>query len=162
MISPEHCRLMAEYNRWMNEKVYSTSLKLSDSQRKEDRGAFFKSIHSTLNHILWVDMSWMARFQGGDLPKGSANSDSYSDFEDLTRVRKEYDSKIIDWSTGIRPDWLEAPFRFFSVVYQRELEKPTWVLVDHIFNHQTHHRGQITTLLSQFGLDVGVTDLAWM
>ncbi|AOP32618.1 damage-inducible protein DinB [Leptospira tipperaryensis] len=153
---------MAEYNRWMNEKVYSTCLKLTDSQRKEDRGAYFKSIHSTLNHILWVDMSWMARFGGKDLPKGSASLDLYSDFDELTLARRDYDAKIIDWAAGIEPGWLEASFRFFSVLYQKELEKPTWVLVDHIFNHQTHHRGQITTLLSQLGLDVGITDLAWM
>ncbi|RHX91959.1 DinB family protein [Leptospira stimsonii] len=162
MISPEHCRLLAEYNRWMNEKVYSTSSKLSDLQRKEDRGAYFKSIHSTLNHILWVDLSWLARFQGKELPKGTAGSDLYSDFGELFRKRKECDEKIIEWASGIESTWLETPFRFFSIVYQRELEKPTWVLVDHIFNHQTHHRGQITTLLSQMGLDVGITDLAWM
>jgi uncharacterized damage-inducible protein DinB len=162
MISLEHCKLMAQYNRWMNEKVFSTCFKLTDSQRKENRGAFFKSIHSTLNHILWVDLSWMARFEGKDLPGGSASSDLYSDFDELFIARKECDSKIVDWSLGIDSSWLESNFRFFSVVYQKELEKPIWVLVDHIFNHQTHHRGQITTLISQFGFDVGVTDLAWM
>lgn len=162
MLTPEYCGLMAEYNRWMNEKVYNVCLKLSDAQRKENRGAFFKSIHSTLNHILWVDSSWMSRFHNEPLPQGSAGTDLYSGFEDLTKARYGCDERILEWTKGIRSDWLNSPYRFFSVVYQKELEKPTWLLVAHLFNHQTHHRGQITTLLTQMGYDVGVTDLAWI
>ncbi|MBW0433367.1 damage-inducible protein DinB [Leptospira yasudae] len=162
MLTPEYCGLMAEYNRWMNEKVYNVCLNLSDAQRKEDRHAFFKSIHSTLNHILWVDMSWMARFHNEPLPKSPAGSDLFTSFEELTRTRKDYDTRIIEWTKTIQSDRLNSPYKFFSIIYQKELEKPIWVLVAHLFNHQTHHRGQITTLLTQMGVDVGVTDLAWM
>jgi uncharacterized damage-inducible protein DinB len=65
MISPEYAQLLVRYNRWMNEKVYAASEQLSDAERKADCGAFFKSIHSTLNHLVWGDAMWLGRFTKG-------------------------------------------------------------------------------------------------
>ncbi len=64
MISTDHVRAMARYNKWMNDKIYGCAAQLSDEERKRDRGAFFKSIHATLNHILWGDQIWMHRLAG--------------------------------------------------------------------------------------------------
>ena len=62
MIAPAYCQLMARYNRWMNERLYALCAGLDDDERKRDRGAFFGSIHGTLNHLLWGDRMWLGRF----------------------------------------------------------------------------------------------------
>ena len=62
MITPAHAHMMARYNRWQNRSLYAAVVTLSDAQRREDKGAFFGSLHKTLAHILWADRVWMSRF----------------------------------------------------------------------------------------------------
>ena len=165
MISPDHVRTMARYNKWMNDKIYTCAAQLSDEERKRDRGAFFKSIHATLNHILWGDQIWMHRLAG--MPKPSARSigDSvaqFGDFADMTRQRQAFDQLILDWAAALEPAWLERNLSYFSGAANRQITKPNWLFVTHMFNHQTHHRGQVHCLLTQCGLTPGDTDLAFM
>ena len=156
---------MARYNRWMNAKVYAAAAELQDDERKRDAGAFFKSIHGTFNHLLLADRVWLARFQGVSVPNDfigpggihSLDQELYVDFEDLRRERALADNELMAWVSGLTHERLAAP-----LVYMRRgqhHESPLWWAVAHLFNHQTHHRGQITTLLSQQGCDPGVTDL---
>jgi uncharacterized damage-inducible protein DinB len=92
-MTPEHARVMARYNRWMNEKLYGVAEKLSDEERKKDRGAFFGSIHRTFNHLLLADRVWLGRFAGVVLPEGdfgpggirSLDQELYADFDELRR-----------------------------------------------------------------------------
>jgi uncharacterized damage-inducible protein DinB len=164
MITTEHAQLMARYNRWMNEKIYAASERLSDEERKADRGAFFKSIHSTLNHLLWADYTWLGRFAEGaafvrDYPKVASGIDIYQDWEQLKAARISMDADICAWSATLENEWLARDFSWYSGSSKSTRTKPAWVLVAHLFNHQTHHRAQVTTLLSQRGIDPGVTDL---
>ena len=157
----------ARYNRWMNEKLYDAGASLSDEARKRDLGAFFKSIHGTFNHLLLADRVWLSRFQGVTAPEGfmapgirSLDQELYPDFEELRRERALTDSALEAWFAELTEERLAAPF-----VYLRRGEKqesPLWWTVAHLFNHQTHHRGQITTLFMQHGVDPGVTDLVAM
>ena len=165
MMSPEWLGASARYNRWMNDKLFGLAATLSDEARKRDVGAFFKSIHGTFNHLLLADRVWLARFKGVTVPNGfmgpegirSLDQELYADFKDLRRERALTDDELSAWVSELTPERLAAP-----LVYMRrgqKLESPLWWAVAHLFNHQTHHRGQITALLTQQGCDPGVTDL---
>lgn len=167
MISPQHVALMARYNRWMNGKLYAACGQLSDAQRKEDRGAFFKSIHATLDHLLWGDYTWVGRFAKGtalekNYPKAALGAGLYADWQALKAARLAMDEDILAWANAVDAAWLAQDFSWYSGLTQSTRSKPAWLLATHFFNHQTHHRGQVTTLLSQCGLDVGDTDLMLM
>lgn len=158
----QHYQLMAEYNQWMNRSLYAACAGISDDERKQDLGAFFRSIHGTLNHILWGDRIWLGRFTGtpGDLP--GIGQDIYETFEELVAERDRTDAYIVKWVEGLDESWLEAPFSFTSTTDKKTRRGPAWVMVSHMFNHQTHHRGQVTTLVKQLGHEPPVTDIPWM
>ncbi len=158
----EHLRVLARYNRWMNDRLYALCAEVSDAERREDRGAFFRSIHGTLNHLLLADRIWLARFRGEVFRVRSLADELCADFATLRREREKTDDDIDAWVTGLSEAKLDAPLVFTSVVGTRERSFPLWVTAAHFFNHQTHHRGQLTTLLAQIGRDPGVTDLMWL
>lgn len=153
---------MASYNQWMNQKLYALCATLSDEERKRDMGAFFHSIHGTLNHLLLGDRIWLNRFLGEAVYPVTWGEDLYSDFEELWHERKLTDEFLLKWATLISDQWLAQPFEYTSQIDQMTRVLPAWLLVTHLFNHQTHHRGQLTTLLHQMGHDPGVTDLPWL
>jgi len=152
---------MAEYNQWMNEKLYAICAEIPEEKRKENLGAFFKSIHGTLEHILHGDRAWMGRFTGQSFAV-KLGQELYANFDELRKERELMDRQIIEWSKTLSPKWLAQPFEYTSNVDGKTRVLPTWVLVTHMFNHQIHHRGQLTTLLSQLGYDPGITDLPWL
>lgn len=161
MISREYCRTMAAYNQWMNQRLYQACETLPASELTRDRGAFFGSIQATLNHLLWGDSVWLARFTGQPSP-GPMGTVMAEDFRDLRRLRVAKDRDILAWADSVSEAWLRGEFRWISGLDGLERARPGWVLATHVFNHQTHHRGQVTTLLKQAGIDPGVTDLPWM
>ena len=165
MMSLQWLGALARYNRWMNDKLYRVAATLSDEERKRDAGAFFESIHGTFNHLLLADRVWLARFAGVTVSDGfmgpggirSLDQELFADFEELRREQARTDDELSAWVSGLTEERLAGP-----LVYMRRGQKqevPLWWAVAHLFNHQTHHRGQITTLLSQQGCDPGVTDL---
>lgn len=163
-------RLLAEYNRWMNDKVYEAADRLDTTSLTADRGAFFGSILGTLNHLVAADLIWLGRFR--EHPALPALLDAldtwptpasldhllYADFAELREQRRRLDALIADWAAALREPDLDIPLEYRNtkgVLARRDLGS----LAVHLFNHQTHHRGQTTTLLTQAGEDVGVTDL---
>lgn len=155
----EQTKAMASYNGWMNQRIYTECAKLSDSERKKDCGAFFKSIHGTLNHILLGDKVWLGRFLGEPFQVSGLDAELHSDFERLRADRLATDGAIIDWAQSLTDADLAGTLEYISIAHPTPRKCQMWLAVAHFFNHQTHHRGQITTLLSQCGLDCGVTDL---
>ena len=160
MIDSIYCTTMASYNQWMNHNLYQLCAEIPDPVRREDRGAFFKSIHGTLNHLLVGDQIWLGRFTQQPFIAG-LDQELYSDFTELWQARQQTDHAILDWAASLSSDWLSQDFTYTSVSGNKTATRPAWLLVTHMFNHQTHHRGQLTTLLSQLGYDPGVTDLPW-
>jgi len=158
----DYARTMARYNRWMNRKIYEAASSLSDEQRKADRGAFFRSIHGTLNHLLLADRTWMERLHGEPVRMTAPDQELHSDWEALRAAREAMDERLIAWAAGIDAAPASQGYSFLSVTYKKEISLPYVVVVMQVFNHQTHHRGQVTTLLSQLGVDVGATDLPVM
>lgn len=162
MISRDHVCAMAQYNQWMNRKLYDASVQLTDEQRRADRGAFFKSVHATLSHLVWGDSLWMSRFAENALLAAKLEDIVALSFDEMRELRENLDNEILQWAQSVDTGWLAADKTWTSAMYQKTFIRPTWLLVTHMFNHQTHHRGQVTTLLSQHGIDVGVTDLPMM
>lgn len=162
MSTPEIFQTLARYNQWMNNKIYDACEQLSDEERKADRGAFFKSLHGTLNHILWADYAWLNRLADGGFDVPPIGQFIHEDFEELRAAREDTDRFIIGWTDGITEDWLQEEFVWKAAIDGKERRQSHWLVVSHLFNHQTHHRGQATTLISQAGLDVGITDLPRM
>ncbi|MEJ2479079.1 MAG: DinB family protein [Acidihalobacter sp.] len=166
----EQFKLFAVYNRLMNERLYAASGELSDDELRRDRGAFFKSVLGTLNHIMVGDIVWLQRFAGHP---ASAQALAYVSgqprpaalttilFDDLARLSEErarLDRLIIDWIDALSATDLGDEITYSNMsgtVYTQRYAG----LISHLFLHQVHHRGQATTLLSQSGIDFGDTDL---
>ena len=158
----DYVRLLARYNTWINDKLYAACATLSDEERKRDRGAFFRSIHATLNHLLLADSVWIGRFEGKPFAIRSLDQELYASFDELRAARRELDERIERWVGGLGEAALDSKLEFTSAITKRTHAPTLWKVVAHFFNHQTHHRGQITALLSQAGVDYGVTDLFLM
>jgi uncharacterized damage-inducible protein DinB len=162
MIDAAYCQLLARYNRWMNERLYAAAAQMPDAERKRDRGAFFGSIHRTLNHLVWADRVWLSRFLQQPYAAPGYGTDLYEDFRELAREREITDTEILSWAGQVTSDWLAGTLEYTRKADGRTVRVAAWVLATHLFNHSTHHRGQVTTLLKQAGVDPGVTDLPWM
>ena len=130
MISARYCQMMAAYNAWMNTRTYDCCGQLDDAERKRDRGAFFGSIHRTLNHLLWGDRVWLPRFGGPKLPVGKAGEDLYADFAELRAARAQMDAHISDWAARVDDAALAGDLTWYSGVAQRELTRPMALCVD--------------------------------
>ena len=151
--------LMAEYNHWMNRRMYAACATLKDEERRRNHGLYFKSIHSTLNHLLWGDRAWMRRFTSKAHVLNAPGQDLFSDFEELTQAREEMDGEILDFARSDTAEWLEEPLTWTSQLYGFTQTAPRFALVTQLFNHQTHHRGQVHGILTRLGVDMGPTDI---
>lgn len=162
--------LMAEYNRLMNQRMVKASENLSNDSLGENKGAFFKSIIGTMNHILIGDNLWLKRFSAHPSAYVSLVSISgfkvpevlgeilFSDLASFKEERSILDDVILDWCHELKEVDLDKPFQYTN--FNGEVHNKRFGdLILHIFLHQIHHRGQITTLLSQESIDFGETDL---
>jgi len=163
-------RLFCDYNKLMNQRIFEAASNLSISELNEDKKAFFKSVLGTLNHILVGDIIWLKRFSSS-LPNNqvlayiaslsspkSLDSFMFSDFSILKSEREKIDSIICSWIYELSEDDLNKIITYKNMA-GKEFKKPYFSLINHLFFHQVHHRGQASVLLSQFGLDFGDTDL---
>lgn len=166
----QHARLMAQYNTWMNNKLYASAAVLSPQALSAPRGAFFGSILGTLNHLAVGDTLWLQRFathpaQHAALdpvrrlaPPAALNAQLFDQLDALRAYRLLLDGVIEAWAAELTPRDLAQSLHYRNTKGVPQ-HKPFFSLLMHFFNHQTHHRGQITTLLFQAGQDPGVTDL---
>ena len=163
MITPAYARTLADYNAEMNRRVYAAAGRLPDERRRADEGAFWGSIHGTLCHLLWADRMWMSRLSDWPRPDGPLKDSAglVDAFDDLAAARAAADEKLSAWAASVDEDWLGRDQEWFSGAAQRNVRAPRAALVMHLFNHQTHHRGQVHALLTRAGEDTGDTDL-WL
>ena len=165
MISPTYFRQMAAYNAWQNDNQYAAASGLSETERRHNRGAFFDSIQATLNHLIGAGMMWMSRIAGTAMPVQVGVPESVALFEDWPTLATEqlwFDKVIVYWAAGVSDSDLAGDLTLFSSAVGRELKKPRWTCINHMFNHQTHHRGQVHAMLTAAGAKPGDTDLALM
>jgi uncharacterized damage-inducible protein DinB len=166
----DHFKLLATYNQWMNTKLYEAAAQLSPQELAADRGAFFGSILGTLNHILVADIIWFKRFT--EQPAGQASLQAvvglpdpisldqifHDNLPELSRQRSWLDAQIIHWIGEISEEDLSRTLSYCNTKGASFNRRLSYLLL-HFFNHQTHHRGQVSTLLAQADVAVGVTDL---
>ena len=165
----DQVRGFAKYNFEFNLRLFDQLSGLSDDERKKDMGAFFGSIQSTLNHILLADRIWLGRFAAAFPALSSLNGaavvrefsslrqELFPGFDELYAERRATDQVITNWA-GELPDDLLAEMMSYRNSQGHLCEYLVWIVVAHMFNHQTHHRGQVTALMHQLGHDPGVTD----
>ena len=165
MISTDYIRLMAAYTGWQNHSIYRAGETLSDPERRRERGAFFGSIHATLNHLLWADQLWLHRLAGTpepgppDIP-GSVHL--HDDWASLRAAREATDGTLLDWSRRVVAADLGGELSWYSGAIQAEVRRPRWVLAIQLFNHGTHHRGQVHAMLTAAGAKPDDTDVPFL
>jgi uncharacterized damage-inducible protein DinB len=156
-----HFRMFAAYNAWANGVIYSAAARLADEDYRLDRGAAFKSVHGTLNHILVADRIWMKRFTGdGDAP-AKLDTILYDDRALLRIAREAEDARIMKWIDDLLPEAFTGRFTYTTVTDLRTVSQRLAPALAHFFNHQTHHRGQASTILTGFGEEAPVMDLIY-
>jgi uncharacterized damage-inducible protein DinB len=169
-MTPQTAILMSQYSCWMNQRIFEAAAKLDADTLLADQGAFFGSILGTLNHLAVGDTLWLHRFAQhphrfealAALSKferpTSLRQTIASDLASLADYRRRLDELMGQWVAEIAPEHLRVAVSYTSMA-GAPFSKNFGLLLQHFFNHQTHHRGQVTTLLYQAGVDVGVTDL---
>lgn len=164
MIDIGYVRTMARYNAWQNAQVHAACARLAPAALTVERGAFFGTILGTLNHVLWGDRFWMSRLGGWQRPPGSiAESVALTPtLEAWWADRARADAKIRHWADRLRHIDLHGDLSWYSGSLGCEVTKSRAACIAHMFNHQTHHRGQVHAMLTAAGADPGVTDLVFM
>lgn len=137
----------AAYNRWANARLYQVAFALGDADYRRDVGAFFKSLHGTLNHLLVTDRIWMKRLTGeGDHPN-RLNAVIHDNLRDLAHARADEDDRIVHFIASLDPAQIDASLAY-ATTSGRPYTQSRRDILAHLFNHQTHHRGQAHTILS--------------
>lgn len=162
MITPDYVRRMARYNRWQNEQLQERLAEVPAPLLKQDQGAFFGSILGTLNHILWGDQMWMSRFDTR-LPKPDAGIPEspalHPTLAAWGAARVSMDGQIAQWARTLRAVDLAGELRWYSGALNRDVRKPFALCIVHLFNHQTHHRGQVHAMMTRAHISAPVSDL---
>ena len=146
-----HFVMMASYNAWANARLFRMAGALADELYRKEVGAFFKSLNGTLNHILVADRIWMRRLTGsGDHPD-KLNAIVFDDLSSLHAARVELDNRIVGFVQGLAEPAFEEvlEYRMLNGAPQRQRRRE---ILAHLFNHQTHHRGQAHAILTVLGV----------
>src|SRR5690606_6538163 len=143
-----HFQMLADYNRWANGRVYDACGELSDEEYRADKGAFFGSAHRTLNHLLVADRIWMKRITGSSKAPHTLDTVLFEDFEALRQARIAEDRRLIDFAEQLDDEQLARSFTYRPISNPVPITQPLAPILTHVFNHQTHHRGQVHTILT--------------
>lgn len=164
MIKPAYLQRMARYNRWQNENLFGAADTLSDAARRLDRGSYFGSIHATLSHILWADKIWMSRLSDWDAPDiGISNSKNmFEIWDELKAQRTKADRQFITWADGLQQSDIDGDLQWYSGAMGQDMIRPKAICMMQVFNHQTHHRGQVHAMLTATGAKPDDTDIPFM
>ncbi len=165
MITPALVRTLSDYNQWQNASLYAAADTLSAEERAKERGAFWGSIEATLNHILGGDRLWLSRLGGGAGPNAKSMPETAregGDWESLKRARQEQDLAIAAWAASVEQSQLDRSLTYVSAAIGKEFTQNIGLLTIHMFNHQTHHRGQVHAMLTAAGAKPEDTDLPFM
>ena len=150
---------LAAYNAWANARLYDAAAALSEPEYRADRGAFFRSVHGTLNHLLVADRIWMRRFTGEGEAPGQLDAILHDDLASLRAARAAEDGRIAAFVAALTDADLARGLRYRPITNPTEVERPLAPLLLHLFNHQTHHRGQAHAILTGLERDTPSLDL---
>lgn len=169
MISPEYCLMMARYNAWQNRLLRGALERMTEAALRQERGAFFGSILGTINHVLWADALWLARLEGRAIETVSIveSPELYETLSGWSTERFRTDGHLLRWAErlgegALGEDVLDGDLHWYSAAAEKEMTRSRAQCVVHMFNHQTHHRGQVHAMLTQAGENTADTDLPLM
>lgn len=146
-----HFRLMARNNLWSNHRLHNACAQLSDAEYFQDRRAFFRSIHGTLNHILLIDGHYLARLAGDRVERAHLDHELFSDLRSLSHAQARSDWQLIRFCDGVTPERLDAVARWTDTDGSNYSD-PVHIVLTHVFMHQIHHRGQVHHMISTAGV----------
>ena len=144
----QHFKMFAHYNAWANRRLFEAAAVLPAADYRADRGAFFGSVHGTLNHILVADRIWMKRFTGEGETYRRLDLILFDDLGELRSARDAEDRRIIAYLDSLDDAALGGTLSYRTIVNPTEIVQPLAPTLAHFFNHQTHHRGQVHALLT--------------
>ncbi len=147
----DYFSMFALYNRWANERLYEAAAGVSDDDYRRERGAFFGSLHGTLNHLVVADRIWMRRFTHEGPVHKKLNETAYDDLVSLSAARRDEDERIIFYIETLADSDIAGTFAYTPTTHPVEVTQPLASALGHFFNHQTHHRGQTHGLLTAIG-----------
>lgn len=157
----QHFQMFADYNRWANSRLYDACAQISEEEFRADKGAFFGSAQRTLNHLLVADRIWLKRFTGtGEVPT-SLDAVLYESLGELRTARETEDQRIIEWVGGLSEADLSSIISYTPVSMPEKMEQRLSPILGHVFNHQTHHRGQVHTILTSLGQPSVALDISY-
>ena len=157
----QHFTMFAAYNQWANRRIYDAAAQLTEDEFERNVGAFFGSAMGTLNHLLVADRIWMKRFtNGGEAPK-TLDAILHRDFQPLRKAREAEDLRIIAWIGGLTEKAMAGRFTYMTVSDMRTVSQRLAPALAHVFNHQTHHRGQAHAILTMLGKPSITLDLVY-
>jgi len=154
---------LADFNQWVNVHIYDSVAELSGADYRADKGAFFGSVHATLNHLLLVDRLWCGRIRGTPLKGAKLTDILYDDFAALRAAREAEDVALIELIAGLSDEAMTTPITYTTTAGDPKTAEP-WLILSTLFNHQTHHRGQVHCMLTQCGItptDIDIMYYAW-
>ncbi|HWU62540.1 MAG TPA: DinB family protein [Ensifer sp.] len=157
----QHFNMFAHYNRWANALLYAEAAKLTREEFNQPTGAFFGSLMATLNHLLVADRLWLHRFTGEGSVPARLDENLFSHFTPLHAARKAEDERIIDWVEGLSEDILGGEFTYTPMTSPHSVTQKLAPALAHVFNHQTHHRGQAHMILTTLGKPSLALDLVY-
>ncbi|MEQ1944103.1 DinB family protein [Mesorhizobium sp. VNQ89] len=157
----QHFTMFAAYNAWANQRVYEAAGALTKEEFARDVGAFFKSMRGTLNHLLVTDRIWLKRFTGEGEAPSALDTILYIDFAKLRVAREAEDRRLADWIGSLTEKQMAGRFTYMTVTDMRTISQRLAPALAHLFNHQTHHRGQAHSILTGLGKDAPSLDLIY-
>jgi uncharacterized damage-inducible protein DinB len=157
----ENLKVMAAYNHWANRLVYDAAAALSEGELHRDTGAFFGSVFGTLSHLLTADRVWLHRFTGEGPHPATLDERPYSTFPELRAARKIEDIRIIVYVDSLSTEQLESQISYTPLSMPGLVQHRLSPALSHMFNHQTHHRGQVHAGLTGLGKPSLAIDLIY-
>lgn len=157
----QHFNMFAHYNRWANAVLYAEAAKLTREEFNQPTAAFFGSLMATLNHLLVADRLWLHRFTGEGSVPARLNENLFAEFEPLQAARQAEDERIIGWVGGLNDEAIKGDFTYTPMTSPQSVTQKLGPALAHVFNHQTHHRGQAHMILTTLGKPSLALDLIY-
>ena len=159
MITPAYCVTLAQYNQWQNNSLREHVDAMNEADLRADRGLFFGSILATLDHIMWADLLWLNRLDDRFAVPTFPDKDAVISVSDWSNDRQALDSQIVEWAKSLTDADMVGDVVWESKIYGKTFTNDRGLAITHMFNHQTHHRGQVHAMLTKEGLKAPVSDL---
>lgn len=157
----QHFAMMAAYNKWANALIYDAAAELNDEEFLRETGAFFHSMHGTLNHVLVADRIWLKRLTGEGHAPARLDTALFAEFDKLRAAREADDDRIVAWIDSLDEQALAGRFTYMTVTDMRTVSQRLAPALAHFFNHQTHHRGHAHMVLTVLGKAAPSLDLIY-